>query len=116
MRVDILVRLQHCLEPVSYAAIEEDCTGFRVIEVFDDSDKVGADVFSPYGWPRSCVGNPVESFLEVCECIVEVLLVLVGWSPAGMSTHRLHLISGKDHDRRLRRSRRHCQHWKQNSH
>ena len=33
-----------CLEPVSYAAVEEDCTSNLVIEVFDDSDKVGADV------------------------------------------------------------------------
>ena len=28
-------------------------------------------------------------------------------------THPLQHISGKDHDRRLRRSRRHCQHYKQ---
>ena len=28
----------------SYAAVEEDCTGGLVIEVFDDLDKVGADV------------------------------------------------------------------------
>ena len=33
-----------CLEPVSYAAVEEACASGRVIEVFDDSDKVGADV------------------------------------------------------------------------
>ena len=35
------------------------------------------------------------------------------WSPTGLSTltHPLQDISGKDHDRRLRRSRRHCQHW-----
>ena len=26
-------------------------------------------------------------------------------------THRLQHISGKDYDRRLRGSRRHCQHW-----
>ena len=30
--------------------------------------------------------------------------------------HPLQHISGKDHDRRLRRSRRHCQHWRQNNH
>ena len=36
----------------------------------------------------------------------------------GMSTftHPLQHISGKDHDRRLRRSRRHFQHWRQNNH
>ena len=33
-----------CSEPVPYAAIEEDCTGGLIIEVFDDLDKVGADV------------------------------------------------------------------------
>ena len=30
--------------------------------------------------------------------------------------HLLQRISGKDHDRRLRRSRRYCQHWRQNNH
>ena len=43
MRVDIPVRLQ-LFFGTSYAAVEEDCTSGLVIEVFDDSDKVGADV------------------------------------------------------------------------
>ena len=30
-------------------------------------------------------------------------------------THPIQHISGKDHDRRLTRSRRHCQHWRQNN-
>ena len=30
-------------------------------------------------------------------------------------THTFQHISGKDHDRRLRRSRRHCQQWRQKS-
>ena len=40
------------------------------------------------------------------------------WSPTGMSTliHRLQQISGKYHVRCLRRSRRHCQHWRQKNH
>ena len=40
------------------------------------------------------------------------------WSPTGMSTltHSLQHISGKDHDRRLRRSQRHWQNWRQNNH
>ena len=29
---------------ISYAAVEEDCTGALIMEVFDDSDKVGTDV------------------------------------------------------------------------
>ena len=33
-----------CTEPVSYAAVEEDCTSGLVIEVFDGSEKVGAEV------------------------------------------------------------------------
>ena len=33
-----------CSEPVSYAAVEGDCAGGLVIEVFDYSDKVGSDV------------------------------------------------------------------------
>ena len=36
-----------CAEPVSYAAVEEDCTSGLVIVVFDDSGKVGADGFTP---------------------------------------------------------------------
>ena len=31
-------------------------------------------------------------------------------------THPLQHISGKDHDRRLRRARKHYQHWRQNNH
>ena len=52
MTADILVGLQlsfrtsfNCRsEPVSYAAVEKDCTSGLVIEVFDDLDKVGAYV------------------------------------------------------------------------
>ena len=44
MRADIPVRSNCCSEPVSYAADEEDCTSGLVVEVFDDLDKVGADV------------------------------------------------------------------------
>ena len=40
------------------------------------------------------------------------------WSPTGMSTltHPLQHISGKDRDKRLRRSRRHFVHWRKSSH
>ena len=65
-----------CLEPVSYAAVEEDSTNGFVIEVFDDLDKVCADVVLPHGCPQSCLPNPVEGLLEVYEDMVEVLLVL----------------------------------------
>ena len=76
MRVDIPVRLQPLLEPVSYAAVEEDCTGAVVIVVFADSYKVFADVVLLHGGPHSCMTNPVEGPLEVYEDMVEVLLVL----------------------------------------
>ena len=67
----------HCRsEPVSFAAAEEDCTSGLVIEVFDDSDKVGADGVLLHGCPQSCMPNPVEGLLEVYEDLVEVLLVL----------------------------------------
>ena len=65
-----------CSEPVSYAAIEEDYTRGLVIEVFDDLDKIGADVVFLHGCPQSCMPNPVDGLLEVYEDIVEVLLVL----------------------------------------
>ena len=58
------------------AAVEEDCTGNLVIEVFDDSDTVGADVVLLHGCPQCCMPNSVEGFLEVYEDMVEVLLVL----------------------------------------
>ena len=47
-----------------------------MIEVLDDSDKVGADVILLHGCPQSCMPNTVEGLLEVYEDIVEVLLVL----------------------------------------
>ena len=64
------------MEPVSYAAVEEDGTSSLVIDVFDDLDKVGADVALFHGCPQSCMPNPVEGPLEVNEDVVEVLLVL----------------------------------------
>ena len=76
MRVDILSDSNCCSEPVSYAAVEEDCTSGLVIEVFNDSDKVGADVVLLHGCQQSYMPNPVEGLLEVYEDMVEVLLVL----------------------------------------
>ena len=61
---------------IFYAAVEKDCTGCPIIEVFDDSDKVGADVVLFHSCPQSCMPNPVEYLLEVYEDMVEVLLVL----------------------------------------
>ena len=64
------------MEPVSYAAVEEDDTSGLVIEVLDDLDKVCADVVLLHGCPQSCMPDPVKGFLEVYEDMVEVLLVL----------------------------------------
>ena len=64
------------MEPVSYAAVEEDDTSGLVIEVFDDLDKVCADVVLLHGCPQSCMPNHVEGLLEVKEDMVEVLLAL----------------------------------------
>ena len=64
------------MEPVSYAAVEENGTSGLVIEVFDDLDKVGADVVFLHRCPQSCLPNPVKGLLEVYEDMVEVLLVL----------------------------------------
>ena len=47
-----------------------------VKEVFDDSDKVDADVVLLHGCLQNCMPNPVEDLLEVYEDMVEVLLVL----------------------------------------
>ena len=56
--------------------LKKDGTSGLVIEVFDDSDKVGADVVLLHGCPQSSMPNPVEGLLEVYEDMVEVLLVL----------------------------------------
>ena len=53
-----------CSELVSYAAVEEDCTGGLVIEVSDDSDKVGADVVLLHGCPQSCSQTLSKAFLK----------------------------------------------------
>ena len=63
------------MEPVSYAAVEEDSTSGLFIEVFNDSDKVDADVLL-HGCPQSCISSTVEGLLEEYEDTVEILLVL----------------------------------------
>ena len=65
-----------CSEPVSYTAIEEDGTRGLAKEVFDDLDKVCADVVLLHCCSQSCMPNPVEGLLEVYEDMVEVLRVL----------------------------------------
>ena len=57
--------------PVSYADVEEDCTGGVIIEVVDDSDKVCAEVILHHDCP-----SPVEGLLAVYEDMVEVSPVL----------------------------------------
>ena len=76
MKVDIPVELQLLFGTSLISAVEEDCTAGLVIEVFDDLDKVGADVVLLHGCPQSCMPNPVEGPLKVYEDMVEVLLVL----------------------------------------
>ena len=51
------------VEPVSYAAVEKDGTSGLVIEVFDDLDKVCADVLL-HGCPQSCISGfiPLSCF------------------------------------------------------
>ena len=44
----------------SYAAVEEDYASGLVIEVFDDSDEVDADVVLLRGCQQSCMPNPVS--------------------------------------------------------
>ena len=61
---------------MSYTAVEEDCTSSLIIEVFDDSDKVGADVVILHGCPQSYMPNPVEGLLEVYEDMVLLVLAI----------------------------------------
>ena len=64
------------MKPISYAAVEKDGTGGLVTKVFDDLEKICADVVLLHGCQQSCMPNPVEGLLEVYEDMVEVLLVL----------------------------------------
>ena len=61
-----------CSEPVTIAAVEEDCIGGLIIDVFGDLDKVGTDVILFHGCPQSCMPNPVEGLLGVFEDMAEV--------------------------------------------
>ena len=56
--------------------LKRTATSGLVAEVFDDLDKVGADVVLLCGCPQSCMPNPVEGLREVYEDMVEVLQVL----------------------------------------
>ena len=44
--------------------------------MFDDLDKVGADVELRHGCPQSRMPNPVEGLLKVYKDMVDILLVL----------------------------------------
>ena len=63
MRVNIPVGLKLFLEPVSYVAVEEDGTSGLVIEVFDDLEKVCANVVLLHGCPH----QPSSYSLELSE-------------------------------------------------
>ena len=64
------------METASYVAVDENCTSGLVIEVFDDSNRVSADVVLFHGCSQSCKPNPVKVPLEIYKDMVEVLLVL----------------------------------------
>ena len=64
------------MEPVTYAAIEKDCSGGLIIEVFEESGKVDTDVVLLHGCLQCCMPNTVQGLLEVYEDMVEVLRVL----------------------------------------
>ena len=61
-------------EPVSWAAIEQDCTLGFVTQIFNDSYDVSVDV--PHRCPYGCVPYSVKGLLEVYEDMVEILLIL----------------------------------------
>ena len=74
--MDILVGLNGCFESIHSVALEKDCIGGLLIEVFDDSNKVGLDAGLLDCCPTCCMPNPVEGLLEGCEDMAAVLLVL----------------------------------------
>ena len=70
-------RTHCCSEPVSYAAVEEDDTSGLVIEVFDDLDKVCANVVLLHGCSQSCMPNPVEDLIEVLKLRLKICSVVL---------------------------------------
>ena len=73
--------------------MEEDCTSSLVVEIFYDSDQVGADIVLLHGCPQSCMSNPVKGLLEVYKDTVDVLLVLeiFATSPVAPMHHINHI-------------------------
>ena len=65
-----------CSEPVSYAAVEEDCTSGLVIEVFVDLDKLALMLYFFMVAHKAACQTPVEGLFEVYENMSEGLLVL----------------------------------------
>ena len=53
-----------CSEPISYAAVEEDCAGGLVTEVFDGSDEAGGDVVFLDGCPQRARQTLSKAFLK----------------------------------------------------
>ena len=64
MRAEPLSDSNCCSEPVSYAAVEEDSTSGLIIEVFDDSDTVGADVVLLHGSHKAACQTLSKAFLK----------------------------------------------------
>ena len=62
-----------------------------MMEVLDDSDKVGIHVVLLHGCPQSCMQNPVEGLLEVYEDMVEKAFDRV-WHAALWATMKKHNI------------------------
>ena len=77
---NMLKRVGESRHPCQTPAVVQDQSSMllmkRTAEVFDDLDKVGADVLLLHGCLQSCMPNPVEGLLEVNEDMVEVLLML----------------------------------------
>ena len=64
------------MESISNAPVEEDGTSGLFIEVFDDSDNVGAGVALLHGCLQNFMPNPAAGLIEVYEDMVDFLLVL----------------------------------------
>ena len=90
VRVDIHSDTNCYLEPVSYAAIEEDCTGCLIIQTFGDSDRVGTNVeVVKNHWSRSWLGT---SFHPTHQCSSEGRQSHSWWSVCGWQSSRVGLL------------------------
>ena len=63
-------------KPISYAVVEDYCTGGIVILVFNGSDKLGANAVLPHGSAQGRMPYRIKGLPEIYEDMIQALLML----------------------------------------